>query len=401
MAPSALTAEELTALVQRVFHPREADRALALIVDLPDEVVPDHAALARAARDRGGLGRGPGLRPARTTGWTWPSTGTATPAATTPTCPRAAWRHLGGPLPETADDAERGLGGAARADPRGSRAGAGPDGVLGHRAPEDARPPAGLPGRDHAGLRPADGPRPAPRLHGDQPPGPLPQGAPRPRRPGRPRLRGRRLGARPSLRLDLRHRTAHASGGLLPEPGTAGNLPSGESYIVPYEGERDGRPQPERGGAAGPARRRGGRATGSRATAPSRSSPTGPESRREAEHLAREPAYGNIAELGLGVLGDFGIEPIGEVLLDEKLGLHIAFGRSEHFGGQVGSVAVQPPGGRRPPGPRLRAGAPAPGGGRPRRPPAGGRAEAGPDARRAVRHRLRVIRGAAPRPRIA
>ena len=63
---------------------------------------------------------------------------------------------------------------------------------------------------------------------------------------------------------------------------------------------------------------------------------TGPESRQEAEHLNREPAYGNMAELGLGVLGDFGIEPIGEVLLDEKLGLHIAFGRSEHFGGQVG-----------------------------------------------------------------
>ncbi len=32
----------------------------------------------------------------------------------------------------------------------------------------------------------------------------------------------------------------------------------------------------------------------------------------------------------------FGIAPIGEVLLDEKLGLHIAFGRSDHFGGAVG-----------------------------------------------------------------
>ncbi len=36
------------------------------------------------------------------------------------------------------------------------------------------------------------------------------------------------------------------------------------------------------------------------------------------------------------MLADFGIEPIGEVLLDEKLGLHVAFGRSDHFGGQVG-----------------------------------------------------------------
>ena len=49
-----------------------------------------------------------------------------------------------------------------------------------------------------------------------------------------------------------------------------------------------------------------------------------------------EPAYANLAELGLGVLGDFGLEPTGSILLDEKLGLHIAFGRSDHFGGIVG-----------------------------------------------------------------
>jgi hypothetical protein len=30
------------------------------------------------------------------------------------------------------------------------------------------------------------------------------------------------------------------------------------------------------------------------------------------------------------------VKPIGEILLDEKLGLHLAFGRSDHFGGQVG-----------------------------------------------------------------
>ncbi len=33
--------------------------------------------------------------------------------------------------------------------------------------------------------------------------------------------------------FDLRNRPAHASGGRFPEPGTAGNLPSGETYIVP------------------------------------------------------------------------------------------------------------------------------------------------------------------------
>ncbi len=69
----------------------------------------------------------------------------------------------------------------------------------------------------------------------------------------------------------------------------------------------------------------------------------GPESTREAALLAREPAYANIAELGLGVLAAFGVKPIGSVLLDEKLGLHIAFGRSEHFGGQVGPDAFSSP----------------------------------------------------------
>ena len=57
---------------------------------------------------------------------------------------------------------------------------------------------------------------------------------------------------------------------------------------------------------------------------------------KEKSRLEREPAYGNMAELGFGVLGDFGLEPINEILLDEKLGFHVAFGRSEHFGGNVG-----------------------------------------------------------------
>lgn len=69
----------------------------------------------------------------------------------------------------------------------------------------------------------------------------------------------------------------------------------------------------------------------------------GPASRAEAAHLAREPAYGNIAELGLGVLAAFGVKPVGEILLDEKLGLHIAFGRSDHFGGRVGPAAFSAP----------------------------------------------------------
>ena len=64
---------------------------------------------------------------------------------------------------------------------------------------------------------------------------------------------------------------------------------------------------------------------------------------RERAEVAREPAYANVAELGLGVLADYGVKPVGEILLDEKLGLHIAFGRSDHFGGAVGAADFTAP----------------------------------------------------------
>ena len=52
---------------------------------------------------------------------------------------------------------------------------------------------------------------------------------------------------------------------------------------------------------------------------------------------------GLLRRLGLGVLAGFGVRPVGSVLLDEKLGLHVALGRSEHFGGQVGPAAFSRP----------------------------------------------------------
>ncbi len=143
------------------------------------------------------------------------------------------------------------------------------------------------------------------------------------------------------LHVDLRHRTSHASAGRFPERGTAGNLPSGEAYIVPYEGEQG---EPSRTAGQLPVQLgdevvvfvvRGNRAV--------EVAPGGAAAEAERAHLAREPAYGNIAELGFGVLGDFGLTPVGEILLDEKLGLHIAFGRSEHFGGIVGPADFSSP----------------------------------------------------------
>jgi len=142
-------------------------------------------------------------------------------------------------------------------------------------------------------------------------------------------------GKKHNLVLDLRHRNGTSSGGVFPNAGTAGNVPSGESYIVPYEGEVDGDPSL----SAGEIPVQFGddivvyRIENNVAVEVISQNPT---SKTEAEKLAAEPAYGNMAELGLGVLGDFGLTPTGELLLDEKLGLHIAFGRSEHFGGQVG-----------------------------------------------------------------
>ncbi len=137
------------------------------------------------------------------------------------------------------------------------------------------------------------------------------------------------------LVLDLRHHTGHASGGLFPTNGIAGNLPSGEAYIVPYEGEIAGDPSRSQGTL--PVQIEDEVVVyaieGNKAVSVLTN---GPESEREAAHLAAEPAYANLAELGLGVLGDFGLKPTGSILLDEKLGLHIAFGRSDHFGGSVG-----------------------------------------------------------------
>jgi len=136
------------------------------------------------------------------------------------------------------------------------------------------------------------------------------------------------------LHLDLRHRTAHASGGFFPEPATAGNLPSGEAYIVPYEGERG---EASRSSGTLPVQLEGEvvlyRIENNRAV---EVLSMGPVSAAEADKIRSEPAYANLAEAGFGVLAAFGVKPIGEMLLDEKLGLHIAFGRSDHFGGSVG-----------------------------------------------------------------
>ena len=48
--PETLNAAELSALVARVFQPTPEDRLLGIMVDLPDEKVPDDAAWAARRR---------------------------------------------------------------------------------------------------------------------------------------------------------------------------------------------------------------------------------------------------------------------------------------------------------------------------------------------------------------
>jgi leucyl aminopeptidase (aminopeptidase T) len=119
------------------------------------------------------------------------------------------------------------------------------------------------------------------------------------------------------------------------EPGKAGNLPSGETYIVPYEGERPG--ETSRTAGTLPLELDGEllhyRIEANKVV---EVVGDGPVAARERSEMEAEPGYRNVAELGLGLLAGYGIQPAGELLLDEKLGLHIAFGRSDHFGGQVG-----------------------------------------------------------------
>ena len=328
-----LTAEELVALVQRVFAPRATDRSLLVLVDLPDDATPDHdewRARRQIAADWAGtlasreseLGLPTSLYVYRNV------------RANNAQLPETAWLHAGGPLPPDADALP-----SQDAVPLAELLGAG---VLAIAPTEfSATAPLKLVARE-TGLRAATMPGfseamiPALRLdYGEIN-----------RRVDLLKVLLDRASAADftfavdegkthRLRLDLRHRTAHASGGLLRDPGVAGNLPSGETYIVPYEGERPGDPS----GSDGELPVQFGDAVvlyqirENKAVAVTGEEPA---ATRERERLAAEPAYGNLAELGLGVLDDFGLEPIGSTLLDEKLAPHIAFGRSDHFGGAVG-----------------------------------------------------------------
>ena len=333
-----LSGTELVALVRRVFQPHPEETALAILVDLPDATVPDdehwvaRRGIAEAWVNELNVHRT--LLGLDTHLVIYPNVHT-----NNGDLPERAWLHRGGPLPS-----------AASLDPAGSIAFTAlyaTHPILIALTKFSATAPLKLAAKQHP-IRAATMPGfradmiPALRLdytevnrRVDILKGMLDRAEGADFRfdtPGGPCL----------LHVDLRHRTGHASGGLLPYPGVAGNLPSGEAYIVPYEGELPG--DPSRTAGVMPVQF-GAEIVRYRIVQNKAVEvlSAGPKSREEAALLAREPAYGNLAELGLGVLAAFGIKPIGEILLDEKLGLHLAFGRSDHFGGQVGPAQFTGP----------------------------------------------------------
>lgn len=326
-----LSAEELLALVRRVFEPQEHEKALAIIVDLPDKEVGDkpqwRARRAMALEWAGALASVKDELGLNVHLYLYRNA-----HRNNADLPPIAWAHRFGKLPESADllapeTAESFESVLSSHDILIAPTQFSATAPLKNAAPKFGFRATTMPGFSVAMI-------PALRLDYTaintrcmQLKGLLDPCC-------QARMVFEAEGEQHKLTLDLRHRPAHASGGFFPQRGTAGNLPSGETYIVPYEGEVEGEPTV----SAGTLPVQFGdevvvyRIVDNRAVEVLTS---GAESRREANLLAGEPAYGNMAELGLGVLGDYGLKPTGEILLDEKLGLHIAFGRSDHFGGQV------------------------------------------------------------------
>jgi len=136
--------------------------------------------------------------------------------------------------------------------------------------------------------------------------------------------------------FDLRYRRPEVDDGALPR-GRAGdrviNLPSGETFIVPYEGERPG----EMSKTQGVIPLRVDRETlllRIERNRIARVEGDGVEARRLRSFFAADPARCNVAEVAFGC--NDAAQVTGNVLEDEKAGFHWAYGRSDHLGGVTG-----------------------------------------------------------------
>lgn len=134
------------------------------------------------------------------------------------------------------------------------------------------------------------------------------------------------------LRMSIEGREAIASTGLFREPGTAGNLPSGEAFIAPVEGTAEGELLVD-GSIAGIGRL--GSPVLLKISGGRLSSAIGPEGDRLLELLDRYPEGRSVAELGVGTNDKARLT--GVTLEDEKIygTVHVAFGSNDTFGGKI------------------------------------------------------------------
>ena len=143
--------------------------------------------------------------------------------------------------------------------------------------------------------------------------------------------------------FDLRFRTPQVDDGSLPRHKAGDrviNLPSGETFIVPYEGERPGAASATSG--AIPVRF-GAELVVLRVLANRIADIVGDGNgaREMREVFAADPARTNIAEVAFGC--NEWAQVTGNVLEDEKAGFHWAYGRSDHLGGTFGTAAFVSP----------------------------------------------------------
>ena len=137
--------------------------------------------------------------------------------------------------------------------------------------------------------------------------------------------------------FDLRHRACEGDDGYLHRDKNDDlpviNLPSGETFQVPYEGEITG--DPSRTSGELPVHEDG-RTVVFRVEANRIVSVigNGPVADRYRTFFGADPARGNVAEVAFGCNDDAKVT--GNVLEDEKAGFHWAYGRSDHLGGKIG-----------------------------------------------------------------
>ncbi len=136
--------------------------------------------------------------------------------------------------------------------------------------------------------------------------------------------------------FDLRFREPFVDDGILPRfkgGDRVINLPSGETFIVPYEGERRNTASQTRGVI--PVREKDelvllqvevNRIVGVEGA--------GPTATKFRAIFDEDPARANIAEVAFGC--NEWAQVTGNVLEDEKAGFHWAYGRSDHLGGKTG-----------------------------------------------------------------